>query len=364
MTTIIPISAPAVSGQDIAAVTRCLDSGWISSAGPAIPAFGEAFARLTGAKYALPVATGTAALHLALLALGIRPGDEVIVPALTFVSPIAMIAAIGAKPVFVDVLPNHVVMDPAGVKQKITPKTKAIIVVHLYGYPVDLNPIMTLANQHHLAVIEDCAEALGAKYHGKPVGSFGDIGCFSFYANKFITTGEGGMVTTNNKRLFQKVQLYCDHGMTKQRRYYHRVVGFNYRMTAMQASLGLSQLKSLSGYMRLRERILARYQKLLQSVPEIEWLKPLLYTKPVNWLTTCLLPNQTVRNRLMAFLLSRGVETRKVFFPIPGMPPYPSRERFPKTAQVSGRGLSLPTFTDLTNPQIRFICDQIQAFFD
>jgi perosamine synthetase len=360
----VPISAPTISKQDIAAVTDCLESGWISSAGPAIDKFGLVFARLVGAKYALPVATGTAALHLALLALRIKTQDEVIVPAFTFVSPASMVAALGAKPVFVDVLPNHVVMNPTEVEKKVTPRTRAIIVVHLYGYPVELSPILALAKKHHLAVIEDCAEALGARYRGKQVGSFGDIACFSFYANKFITTGEGGMITTNNKDLFQKVRLYCDHGMTKKRRYYHRVVGFNYRMTAMQASLGLSQLKRLPRFMRQRQQILATYQKQLKPVPEIEWLKPLPQTQPVNWLTTCLLPNQTTRNRLMAFLQDKGVETRKVFFPIPGMPPYPTSQHFPWTQSVSERGLSLPTFTDLTDRQIRFICDQIQAFFD
>lgn len=361
--TTIPISAPAVSRQDVATVTRCLESGWISSAGPAIPAFGEAFARLTGAKYALPVATGTAALHLALLALGIRPGDEVIVPALTFVSPIAMAAAGGAKPVFVDVLRNHVVMDPNQVERKITPKTKAIIAVHLYGYPVDLNPILTLAKRHHLTLVEDCAEALGATYHGKPVGRFGDAACFSFYANKFITTGEGGMVTTNNLQLFKKVQLYCDHGMTKKRRYYHRVVGFNYRMTAMQASLGLSQLKRLPRFMRQRQRILATYQRYLKQIPEIEWFQPLPHTQPVNWLTTCLLPNQAIRNRLIVYLASKDIESRKVFSPIPGMPPYPSQEKFPNARKVSQRGISLPTFAHLTTAQIKTVCRHLKTFF-
>ena len=361
---IIPVSKPSITKNDIKAVDRCLESGWVSSAGPTIYEFANLFSNYLGTKYALPVATGTAALHLALLALEIKPSDEVVVPALTFISPASMTAAIGAKPVFVDVAKDDFLIDQKKIEEKISKKTKAIIVVHLYGHPVVMEPILKLANKYNLKIIEDCAEALGAKYKGKFVGSYGDLACFSFYGNKFITTGEGGMLTTNNHRFFSLAQLYCDHGMTKKLRYYHRVVGFNYRMTAMQAALGKSQLKKLPKFLKLRKNINEVYQKELKELTQIKWVKPAELTNPTCWLTTILLPNKQLRDRLSDHLFKKGVETRKVFFPIPGMPPYPTTEKFPNAHKVAGRGLSLPTFVGLKNSEIKYICKEIKNFFN
>lgn len=359
----IPIAEPNISKKDIQAVRDCMESGWISSAGPEISKFASSFSQEIGVKYGLPVSTGTAALHLALLTLGIKPGDEVILPALTFVSPASMVKTVGAEPVFADLAPDSFTVNPAEIEKKITPRTKAIIAVHLYGYPVDLQPILNIAKKYSLQLIEDCAEALGATYQEKIVGSFGDIACFSFYANKFITTGEGGMLTTNSAKLYYLAQLLCDHGMTKEKRYYHKKVGFNYRLTAMQAALGISQLEKIDKILLIREKILKKYSDGLKDIPQIEWCKPLPQTKPVCWLATPLLPNKKIRNALQKYLAEKLIETRKVFYPIPGMPPYPTKAKFPFAQNISERGLSLPTYTHLTRIQIQFICFQIKKFF-
>jgi perosamine synthetase len=358
----IPVSEPTIEKSDIKAVTDCLRSGWISSAGPAIQEFADKFKEFSGARYALPVATGTAALHLALLALDIKPGDEVIVPALTFVSPISMTAAIGAKPVFVDVKKDSFNLDPEQIEAKITAKTKAIIVVHLYGYPAELNPILKLAKKYNLKVIEDCAEALGAEYQHKQVGLFGETACFSFYGNKFMTTGEGGMITTKNKKVFEKIKLYCDHGMTKERRYYHQVVGFNFRMTAMQASLGLSQLKRLKKYLKQRQEIEKKYKQELKDLSMIEWVEPEANSKTVCWLVTFLLPNKKLRDGLLTYLAEKEIDARKIFYPIPGMPPYPTKEKFPQAGKIAARGLSLPTFSHMSKQQINQVCRTVKQY--
>ena len=364
MITKIPVSEPTISEQDIKTVKKCMESGWISSAGPAIYRFGRKFAKFIGTKYALPVSTGTAALHLALLAIGVKPSDEVIMPALTFVSPASMTTALGARAIFVDVVKNTFLIDPAKIEAKITSKTKAIIAVHLYGYPADLDPILRIANKYRLKIIEDCAEALGATYHGKKVGSFGNVTCFSFYGNKFITTGEGGILSTNCARIYKKAQLYCDHGMRKEKRYYHQVVGYNYRLTAIQASLGISQLKRIKTFLRLRKKINDNYKKELKGLRKIQWAQKTADSEPVCWLTTILLPNKKTRDRLWQFLKEKGVETRKVFYPLPNMPPYPAKESFPYAQEISQRGLSLPTFTHIKAAQIKFVSKAIKEFLE
>lgn len=359
----IPISAPAIDSQDVYAVNNCLKSGWVSSAGPAINKFAKNFSKFLNVRFALPVSTGTAALHLALLAFDVKPNDEVILPALTFVSPASMTSAIGAVPVFVDVEKDGFNIDPNKIEKKITKRTKAIIAVHLYGYPANLDRILKIAKKHNLKVIEDCAEALGAKYRKKMVGSFGDIACFSFYGNKFITTGEGGMLTTNNFRFLKKAQLFCDHGMTKKRRYYHRVIGFNHRMTAMQAALGISQLKKIAKFLKQRGEILNTYQQELKNISQIKWVKPLPKTSSVCWLATCLLPNKKLRNGLFDYLAKKEVESRKVFITLPGMPPYPTCEKFPCAHSASNRGLSLPTFAHIKQSQVKRVCREIKNYF-
>ena len=241
----IPIAEPLLEEEELNNVMEAVKSGWISSKGKFIPEFEENFARYCGVKHSVATSNGTVALHLALATLGIKEGDEVIVPTLTFIATANAVRYTGAKPVFVDSNPDYWCIDPEKIEGAITPKTRAIIPVHLYGHPCDMEAIMAVAKKHDLYVIEDAAEAHGAEHKGRKVGSFGDIACFSFYGNKIITTGEGGMCLTDDEILAERMRILRDHGMNPGKRYWHDIVGFNYRMTNMQAAIGVAQLEKI-----------------------------------------------------------------------------------------------------------------------
>ena len=240
------ISEPDVGELERKYMNDAFDSGWISSKGPFIKEFEDKFAKFVGTRYAVSCSNGTTALHLAVKALGIKKDDEVIIPNLTFASPANAVMYEQGKPVLVDIDIKYWCLDPTKIEEKITEKTRAIIVVHLYGHPADMEPILKLSKKYNLKIIEDCAEAHGAKYKGKVVGSIGDIGCFSFYGNKIMTTGEGGMVTTNDSSIAERIKLLRDHGMSPLNRYWHDEVGYNYRMTNIQAAIGIAQLESIN----------------------------------------------------------------------------------------------------------------------
>ena len=239
----IPVYQPELLGNEKKYVNDCLDTTWISSRGKYVPLFEDKLAEYTGARHAVSVCNGTVAIHLALLALGIGPGDEVIVPTLTYIASVNPIVIVGAKPVFVDSCRDSWQADPEDIRRKITPQTRAIIVVHLYGHPAKMDEIMRIAKEHDLFVIEDCAEAFASRYQGQHVGTFGDIGTFSFYANKTITTGEGGMVITNDGTLHDRMLRLKGQGLAKYRTYWHDIIGFNYRMTNICAAIGVAQLE-------------------------------------------------------------------------------------------------------------------------
>jgi perosamine synthetase len=254
----IPVYQPDLTGKEREYVLDCLESSWISSKGKYLPLFEDAFAKHVGVSFATGVCNGTVALHLALVALGLGPGDEVIVPTLTYIASANAITYCGAMPVFVDSLRNTWQMDPEDVLRKITPRTRAIMVVHLYGHPCDMDVIRGLADKHRLFVIEDCAEAIGTKYRDRHVGNFGDIATFSFFGNKTITTGEGGMVVTNDPTLFDRAVHFKGQGLAAHRQYWHDVIGYNYRMTNICAAIGLAQLERVDDFLS-RKRALAKY---------------------------------------------------------------------------------------------------------
>jgi perosamine synthetase len=241
----IPVYQPSLKGNEKKYVNECLDSTWISSKGKFVNQFENAFAEYVGVKHAATVSNGTVAIHLALLALGIGEGDDVIVPTLTYIASVNSIAYTGANPVFVDSLQDSWQIDPADVVKKITPRTKAIMAVHLYGHPCDMDALMEICKKHDLFLIEDCAEAIGTLYKGKHVGTFGDISTFSFFGNKTITTGEGGMVVTNDETLHDRSLHFKGQGLAKHRQYWHDVIGYNYRMTNICAAIGLAQLEQI-----------------------------------------------------------------------------------------------------------------------
>ena len=239
----LPVAEPDLGPLEERYLLDAFQSGWISSIGEYIQRFEEGFAKFCGAGHGIAVSSGTVAIHLALLAAGVGPGDEVIVPTLTFVGTVSPVKYVGATPVFVDSEPEIGTLDPQAVEKAITSRTKAIIVVHLYGHPADMDPILDIARKYELIVIEDAAEAHGAKYKGRPVGSFGNCATFSFYGNKILTTGEGGMIVTNDKDLADRIRFLKDHAMDPNRRYWHPEVGYNYRITNLQAAIGCAQLE-------------------------------------------------------------------------------------------------------------------------
>jgi perosamine synthetase len=328
---------------------EAFDSGWISSSGEFISRFEEDFSNYIGTKHAVSTSNGTSALHLALVSAGVKAGDEVIVPDLTFVAPANMVALSGAKPVLADVNRGYFGLDVNTIKQRLTSRTKAVIVVHLYGHPVDIAPILELSESQNLVLIEDCAEAHGALYKGKKVGSFGRVSCFSFYGNKLVTTGEGGMCLTDDLQLKERMKLLRDHGADRNRHFWHPDMGYNYRMTNLQAAIGCAQLESLETRIeKYREIGHAYTSALVDSLgsritphPEMNWVKC------VFWMYTFLVGdlNFAKREKLQAFLSSQGIETRPIFYPV-----------------SSQKGLSLPTYEGLEDNAILKICDSVKAF--
>ena len=263
----IPVYQPSLTGNEKKYVNECLDTNWISSKGKFVSLFEQSFAEYAKMKYAAAVCNGTVALHLALVALGIGPGDEVIVPTLTYIASVNSIAYTGATPVFVDSLSDTWQMDPDDVKRKITPKTKAIMAVHLYGHPCEMDLIASISKEYDLFLIEDCAEAFGSLYKGKHAGAFGDIATYSFFGNKTITTGEGGMVVTNDDTLYDRSLHFKGQGLAKYREYWHDVIGYNYRMTNVCAAIGLAQLEQADKFIDKKRKIAEWYKFGLKGLP-------------------------------------------------------------------------------------------------
>ncbi|MCP3682777.1 MAG: DegT/DnrJ/EryC1/StrS family aminotransferase [bacterium] len=353
----IPVAEPTLGGNEKKYVMDCINTTWISSLGKYIPEFEEKFSKYCGVKHGVAVSNGTTALHLALTALNIQPGDEVIIPDLTFVATANAVAYTGARPVFVDSELDTWNMDIHKIEEKITENTRAIIVVHLYGHPVDMDPVMKLAKDRGLLVIEDAAEAHGAEYKGKKVGRFSDVACFSFYGNKIITTGEGGMCVTNNEGLAKKMQFLKDHAMDPTRRYWHPMIGFNYRMTNIQAAIGLAQLENIGKIITAKRKNAALYNSLLDDSdvtlpPEADW------AKNVYWMYSVL---SEKRDQLMETLKKNKIDSRPFFSPIHQMPPYKSKETFHVADELAVTGLNLPSSVNLTKEDIERICGVINS---
>lgn len=360
----IPVAAPMFIGNEKTYVMDCLDSTWISSNGNYIDLFEAAFADFCGVKYAISCCNGTAALHLALMALGVEPEDEVIVPTLTFVATANAVTYCGAHPVFVDSEPGTWNIDPALIEAKITPHTKGIIVVHLYGHPADMDPILSIAHRHGLFVVEDAAEAHGGEYKGQKIGSIGDIATFSFYGNKIITTGEGGMVVTNDYTLASKVHQLKGQGVDLNRRYWFPIIGYNYRMTNVAAAIGLAQLEKVEWHLKCRLEVASWYREQLQSAHRVVWQSEKEWARHVYWMFTIVLDDDILRSRdeVMAYLKERGIETRPVFHPMHTLPPYrdsSQRDSYPIAEQIARRGINLPTWAGLTREDVYYICSRL-----
>ena len=359
MNRFIPISQPSIGEKEIAYVSDAVRSGWVSSLGRYIEAFENQFASFCGTKYALTASNGTTALHLALLAAGIKSGDEVIVPDLTFVATANAVTYIGARPVLVDVESETLCIAPEAIEHAITPRTRAIVPVHLYGHPADMDPINAIAKRHGLIVVEDAAEAHGAEYRGRKVGGLGLCGVFSFYGNKVITSGEGGMITTDDEALFRTAKRLRDHAMSPTRRYWHEEIGYNYRMTNLQAALGLAQLERIDTFLSKRREIMSWYRSRLSSDPSLRLNRDAAWATNAYWMVCVEINGLTdaKRQKLMASLRDRGVDSRPYFYPVSDMPMYPSADT-PVAHRYSQSGVNLPSFVDMTEQDVDFVCGQ------
>ncbi|NIR30751.1 MAG: DegT/DnrJ/EryC1/StrS family aminotransferase [Gammaproteobacteria bacterium] len=354
----IPISVPDLSGREAEYVHECVKSGWVSSIGPFVARFEREFAAFCRVGFGVSVNSGTAALHLALRALGVGPGDEVIIPGLTFASTANCIIYQGGVPVFADCARDDWNMDADALEKLITERTAAIVPVHLYGSPCEMQRIMAIADAYSIPVVEDCAEAHGAQYRNARVGSFGRISCFSFYGNKIITTGEGGMCVTADPELDGRLRFLRDHGMSKTRRYWHDEIGFNYRMTNLQAAVGCAQLERIQDFIDKKRWIADEYREQLEG-SGLNLPKEDVHTYSVYWLYTVILPaelGQRQRDELIQRLAEHGIDARPVFYPLTQMPPYRAYETaLPNSESLSARGVTLPSFYTLGRPQIRRI---------
>ena len=356
----IPLYKPSLDGNEKKYVNECLDSTWISSKGEFIPKFENRFAEQVGCRYAASVCNGTVALHVALLALGIGDGDEVIVPTLTYVASVNSIAYTGARPIFVDSLETSWQMDTEDVRRKISPRTRAIMAVHLYGFPCDMVRLSALAAEHNLLLIEDCAEAIGSLYRERHVGTFGNIATYSFYGNKTITTGEGGMVVTNDSALHERVVHLKGQGLARNRHYWHDVTGYNYRMTNICAAIGLAQLERVGGFLSKKREIADWYLQELRDIP-VTFHRETDGVRHSYWMCSILVDSPETRDRLRKTLQDNGIETRPLFFPVHTMPMYADRREVHAAAErLSLRGINLPSWPGLRRKHIKHVCGIIR----
>lgn len=359
----IPIYEPSLTGNEKKYVNDCLDSTWISSKGKYINLFETAFKEYLDIKYATTVSNGTVAIHLALVALGVGPGDEVIVPTLTYIASVNAIQYTGATPIFVDSLDGTWQMNPEDVKKKITPNTKAIMAVHLYGHACDMDALQKICKQNDIFLIEDCAEAIGTTFNGKKVGTFGDISAFSFFGNKTITTGEGGMVVTNDETLFDRAVHFKGQGLAQHRQYWHDVVGYNYRMTNICAAIGLAQLEQIDYFISRKRQIAEIYKNQFKNT-NVEFHHESENVFHTYWMCSILTPKASQRDRLREFLELNGIETRPLFYPVHTMPMYSAKfQKHPIAENLGWRGINLPSFPGLSDEDVLHICNLVKDFF-
>jgi perosamine synthetase len=368
----IPVCNAYLNGNEKKYLIDCVDTGWISSAGKYVKEFEQKFAKYCDSNYAISVTSGTTALHMALTALGIKKGDEVIIPSFTMIACAFAVCYTGAKPVFVDVDKNTWTIDVNKIEEKITQKTKAIMPVHIFGNPCDMSKIISIAKKYKLYVVEDCAEAHGATYKNKKVGSFSSISAFSFFANKNLTTGEGGMVVTNNKEYYDKLKYFRNmcYPLDKPRTYEHSDIGFNYRMTNLQAAIGLAQTEKADYYRNLRIKNHNLYKEYLKDVQGIVFQKDQKNSVNVAWMNAVLVDENKYgkpKNQLAEYLKQNGVDTRFLFT---GMHKQKCLKdfkcnmsgKYPITDMLTEKGFYLPSSSNLKKSEIKYICNLIKNF--
>jgi len=359
----IPLYEPSLSNDEKRNVLKCLNKNWISSKGEFIKKFENSFKKKFNYKFATVTTNGTTALHLALMSLNIKKGDEVIVPNLTYIAPVNAINYVGAKPILVDVNKQNWLMEIDKIKEKINKKTKAILLVHLYGACYNLDQISFLKKRYKIKIIEDCAEALGTKFKKKFVGSVGDISTFSFYGNKTMTTGEGGMLVTKIKSYYNKIVKLKSQGLNinkKDNFYNHDIVGYNYRMTNICAAIGFAQLKKINSFIYKKKKIDSLYRKFLKS-NKINFQKIEKFCNSSYWLTTILFKNSNMKKKVIKYLKKKNIETRPIFKPMNQLKMYKSSNRnFKNSMNLYSRGISLPSYPNLKLKEIKYISNNIK----
>ena len=363
----IPVNVPLVDGNEKKYLDECISSGWISSEGPFVKQFEAQFAIRVQRKHAIAVSSGTAALDVAVEALGIGPGDEVILPAFTIISCIGQIVRSGAKPVLVDSDPLTWNMDSNQIAEKITERTKAIMIVHIFGLPVDMEFIFNIASKHNIKIIEDAAEMHGQSYKNKPCGSFGDISTFSFYPNKLITTGEGGMIVTNDGQLAEDCRSLRNLCFHQQERFVHKRLGCNYRMTNVQAALGLAQLERLDEFVERKRRMGAKYIKMLSGLKNVQLpLSKMNYANNIYWVFGLVLKDSIEFDAKEAIkrLREEDIDCRPFFYPMHQQPVLIKMgvfqsESYPVAERLSERGLYIPSGMALTDEQINQVAKKV-----
>lgn len=365
----IPVNEPSLRGNELKYVTECIETGWISSEGPFIGRFENAFAAATSRSYAIATSNGTTALELAAAALSLEPGDEVLVPSFTIISCASCLVREGLKPIPVDCDLLTMNSQLRHYEAALTDRTKAIMVVHIYGLPVDMDPILEFARKHGLKVIEDAAEVIGQTYKGRPCGSFGDVSTFSFYANKHITTGEGGMVLTNDPRISERCKTLRNLGFKPPRRFVHDELGWNYRLTNVQAAIGLAQLEQLDAHVAKKRAIGARYNECLAGLPGVQLPVPhTSYAENIYWVYSLVLSSEfpVDADVVMAELTEAGIGVRPFFWPLHEQPVlrrlYPQYRdlSLPNAEHLARKGFYVPSGLGLDLDRIPEICEQIR----
>lgn len=362
----IPVATTDLGGNEEQYVCEAIRSSWISSSGAFLSRFEREFAEACETRFCLGVSNGTTALHLALAGLNLQPGEEVIVPSMTYIATANAVRYCGGEPIFVDVDPNTWCITAQTIAEAITPRTRGIIVVHLLGQPADMDPIMQVASTHGLWVVEDSAEAPFATYKGTPVGGIGQVATFSFYGNKMLTSGEGGAITFQDPHLERRFRMLRGQGMDPDKRYFFPIVGFNYRMTNVAAALLCAQMERRGEIQWRRRAVWSQYVERLARIPGIELRPPHDWSEISPWMFACLVDEDRLgvnRDELAAALLQRGIETRPMFVPLHRLPPYRDVARrtppLPVTDLLGDQGIMLPTFTTLTEAQVARVCDTI-----
>lgn len=357
----IYLDDPNVGDLEKRYICKAIDRGYVSTFGPFVPEFEERFAKYLGVKKAVSMQSGTAAIHIALYELGIGKGDEVIVPASTFVATVNPVMYVGAKPVFVDVDIKTWNIDPKEIKRNITRKTKAIIPVHLYGNPCNMDQMIKIARKYNIYVIEDATESLGAKYNGRCTGTFGDLGCLSFNGNKIITTGGGGMVVGDNASRLNHIKLLVNQGRDEKKEYYyHPEIGFNYRMTNIEAALGLAQMKKLGSFLRKKRAFNKIYKDALKNIEIVRFQEAYDNAKSSYWTTAIIFEKDNLKiTILQKRLREEGIPTRRIFVPVTAFPPYKKfgQATYKNAYHIYNKGLCLPTSALNSEDDIYYVCN-------